>query len=131
MGEKPKFYCETCGREVPVDVDECPYCGMRFYGVMCPRCGMSGPAEIFENGCPRCGYRSFREKRSIREKSGGANVPVRGKGFEKGGLRVDQDIRPNSEDGPPPARRTSLWAPFLAILLLATLGAAAVVVLLK
>lgn len=119
MEEKPKFYCETCGREVPVDVDECPYCGMQFYGVMCPRCGKSGPAEIFTKGCPRCGYRS------VQGKGSSVNMPMTGTGPGIG------DLRPNLEETSPPGRIKSMWGPLLAILLLATMAAAIIFLLIN
>lgn len=137
MGEKPKFYCETCGREVPVDVDECPYCGMQFYGVMCPRCGKSGPAEIFTNGCPRCGYRS------VTGRGGAANVPVTGIGTAgitgRGPAGTGPAItgpgpgylRPDLEDTSPPKPKKSIWGPLLAILLLATIAAVIIFLLIK
>ncbi len=52
----PSFYCENCGREVPAEVDRCPYCGKRFFSVKCPVCSYSGPASEFVDGCPSCGY---------------------------------------------------------------------------
>ena len=114
MKEKPRFYCGTCGREVPVNVEECPYCGMQFYGVMCPRCGKNGPANDFINGCPRCGYRSIK---------GGtvstSNVPVLG----LKDIDIDQDM-------PPKKRRKSIWLPLLVIILLGIIGAAIIFILL-
>ncbi len=56
--EEPTFYCETCGHQVGVYEDECPHCGMPFYGVKCPRCGFNGKARQFVNGCPRCGFKA-------------------------------------------------------------------------
>ena len=52
----PSFYCETCGHEVPAEVQECPFCGKRFYSVICPVCSFSGKASLFTSGCPSCGY---------------------------------------------------------------------------
>jgi len=114
MKEKPRFYCETCGREVPVDVEECPYCGMKFYGVMCPRCGKSGHANDFINGCPRCGYRSIKG-----ETGGESNMAVLGV--------KDIDI---GQDVPEKKRRSSLWLPLLVIILLGIIGAAIILILL-
>ncbi len=115
MKNKPKFFCETCGREVPIDVDECPYCGMHFYGVMCPRCGKSGPAGLFQNGCPRCGYRTEEGKGSS------SNFPVLGAA----------EIHSDRERNEPVRKKSSLWGPLLTILLLATFGAALILVLLR
>ena len=52
----PRFYCESCGKQVPADVDSCPHCGMPFYAVRCPRCGYTDNAMKFVGGCPSCGY---------------------------------------------------------------------------
>lgn len=113
MKERPKFYCETCGREVPVDVDECPYCGMHFYGVMCPRCGKSGPANEFINGCPRCGYRSIK---------GGtlstSNVAV------LGAKDIDIGQQPSERKG------SSLWLLLLIVIIFGIIGAAVILILL-
>ncbi|HDQ14470.1 MAG TPA: zinc ribbon domain-containing protein [Sediminispirochaeta sp.] len=118
MREKPKFFCETCGREVPVDLDYCPYCGMRFYGVMCPRCGYSGVAAEFKSGCPRCGYRSAAPRNSSQ-----GSMPV----------LTTQDIHGNTdrEEQGSGKRRGSLWAPLLVIILLASLAGGFVLLLLR
>tara|TARA_B100001123_G_C14509885_1_gene709871 strand:+ start:20 stop:361 length:342 start_codon:yes stop_codon:yes gene_type:complete len=51
----PQFFCETCGAEVPLDVDNCPSCGSTFTSVKCPRCHHEGPSNTFAVGCPSCG----------------------------------------------------------------------------
>ena len=71
--EKPRFYCETCGREVPPEVDECPYCGMPFYAVMCPKCGYTGKATEFVDGCPKCGYLGASSMGGSQDRRGTAN----------------------------------------------------------
>ena len=53
-----KFYCETCGRQVTAEMEHCPGCRKEFYGVMCPMCGLNGPAKTFAAGCPGCGFQS-------------------------------------------------------------------------
>ncbi|MDR2486232.1 MAG: zinc ribbon domain-containing protein [Treponema sp.] len=58
MKEKPRFYCDNCGFEVAQDAIDCPECGKSFASVRCPVCGFSGEVEIFDNGCPGCGYSS-------------------------------------------------------------------------
>ena len=114
MKEKPRFYCETCGREVSVDVDECPYCGMKFYGVMCPRCGKSGLASEFVKGCPRCGYRSIKG-----DTSSGSNMSVLGVN--------DIDI---GDEPQRKKRKGSLWLPLLVIILFGIVVAAIIFILL-
>ncbi|MCK9169187.1 MAG: zinc ribbon domain-containing protein [Treponema sp.] len=51
-----KFFCENCGAEVPENARICKRCGRFFSSVRCPKCGTSGPASMFEKGCPHCGY---------------------------------------------------------------------------
>lgn len=51
-----KFFCENCGAEVSENARVCRYCGRFFSSVRCPQCGASGPASMFDKGCPRCGY---------------------------------------------------------------------------
>ncbi|MFA6855570.1 MAG: zinc ribbon domain-containing protein [Treponema sp.] len=51
-----KFFCENCGMEVPENARICKYCGRFFSSVRCPQCGASGPASMFDKGCPNCGY---------------------------------------------------------------------------
>lgn len=52
----PKFFCEFCDTEVPVNARFCPKCGRFFASVCCPRCGKVGDHTLFANGCPDCGY---------------------------------------------------------------------------
>ena len=51
-----KFFCESCGAEVPGRSKVCPVCGKFFASVRCPKCGRTGESEDFKNGCPTCGY---------------------------------------------------------------------------
>jgi predicted RNA-binding Zn-ribbon protein involved in translation (DUF1610 family) len=53
---KARFYCESCGREVPANALRCPYCKKTFTSVRCPGCGFEGRAEDFSSGCPVCGH---------------------------------------------------------------------------
>ena len=53
---RPKFFCEFCDTEVPVNARFCPKCGRFFASVCCPRCGKIGDHTLFANGCPDCGY---------------------------------------------------------------------------
>ena len=52
----PKFFCESCGAEVPIDEKRCPNCGSYFASVRCPACGFVGDESTFLGGCPACGY---------------------------------------------------------------------------
>ena len=54
--EKAKFYCESCGAEVPQNARVCTNCGKFFSSVKCPKCGRTGKTEEFIHGCPKCGY---------------------------------------------------------------------------
>ena len=51
-----KFFCESCGSEVPGNSKFCPTCGRFFASVRCPVCGETGSNDKFKNGCPNCGY---------------------------------------------------------------------------
>ncbi len=54
--KEAKFFCESCGSEVPRNSKTCPTCGKFFASVRCPQCGRIGSNEEFTNGCPTCGY---------------------------------------------------------------------------
>ena len=54
--KEAKFFCESCGSEVPRNSKTCPTCGKFFASVRCPQCGRIGSNEDFINGCPTCGY---------------------------------------------------------------------------
>ncbi len=54
--KEAKFFCESCGSEVPRNSRVCPTCGKFFASVRCPQCGKTGTNDDFKNGCPRCGY---------------------------------------------------------------------------
>jgi hypothetical protein len=58
MAGTKKFFCEYCKSEVPPDADYCAVCGKKFSAVKCPKCGRTGEAKQFANGCPFCGYAS-------------------------------------------------------------------------
>lgn len=53
-----KFYCQECGKEVPLEANKCPYCHKEFGSVLCPKCNYSSSSRNFVNGCPKCGYLS-------------------------------------------------------------------------
>ncbi len=54
--KEAKFFCESCGSEVPRNSKVCPTCGKFFAAVRCPQCGRIGTNDDFKNGCPTCGY---------------------------------------------------------------------------
>ena len=54
--KEAKFFCESCGSEVPRKSRFCPVCGKFFASVRCPKCGHTGASEDFKSGCPECGY---------------------------------------------------------------------------
>lgn len=54
--KEAKFFCESCGSEVPRNSKTCPVCGKFFASVRCPQCGRIGSNDDFKNGCPTCGY---------------------------------------------------------------------------
>lgn len=54
--KEAKFFCESCGNEVPRNSKTCPSCGKFFASVRCPHCGRTGSNDDFINGCPTCGY---------------------------------------------------------------------------
>jgi len=56
MKKKPRFFCDNCGSEVGRDQKACPKCGRFFAAVRCPSCGYTGSDEMFQGGCPMCGY---------------------------------------------------------------------------
>lgn len=54
--KEAKFFCESCGSEVPKNAKFCPVCGKFFASVRCPQCGKIGSVSEFKNGCTVCGY---------------------------------------------------------------------------
>lgn len=54
--KEAKFFCESCGSEVPKNARTCPTCGKFFASVRCPKCNTTGSTEDFLDGCPSCGY---------------------------------------------------------------------------
>jgi predicted RNA-binding Zn-ribbon protein involved in translation (DUF1610 family) len=54
--KNPRFFCESCGAEVPLNAKNCPRCGKTFASVRCPNCSFSGEEGLFRDGCPVCGY---------------------------------------------------------------------------
>jgi predicted RNA-binding Zn-ribbon protein involved in translation (DUF1610 family) len=62
---RPRFFCEHCGAEVSRDAKNCPRCGRFFASVKCPSCGFVGAEELFQNGCPICGYSTSPDGRAV------------------------------------------------------------------
>lgn len=94
--KEAKFFCESCGAEVPRNSKTCPICGKFFASVRCPQCGRIGSNEDFKNGCPTCGYAvnpddgfgrssSGAERNTSRYGSRGLLGLSRGKSAAKGG----------------------------------------------
>ena len=46
-----KSKCNNCGKEIPHNINSCPYCGMKC-GFFCPSCGQK--VESGWNYCPHC-----------------------------------------------------------------------------
>lgn len=112
--EEPTFYCETCGHQVGAYEEECPHCGMPFYGVRCPQCGFNGKTRQFVNGCPRCGFKAAAS--DSYEMLNAEDLEV--KAAEK------SKSRGSSSD------TSSMWLLLFVVLLLGTLIAAVIVLLL-
>ncbi|MDC7225571.1 MAG: zinc ribbon domain-containing protein [Spirochaetales bacterium] len=77
-----KFYCDNCGTKVSRNAAKCPHCGRFFKSVRCPSCGLTGPADLFLDGCPSCGYAAekFREDVDFYElEEGGRRKTVKNK----------------------------------------------------
>jgi hypothetical protein len=55
---KQEYFCENCGSPVSARARRCPHCGKEFLAVRCPKCSFAGKADLFESGCPVCGYQS-------------------------------------------------------------------------
>ncbi|MDR3275638.1 MAG: zinc ribbon domain-containing protein [Treponema sp.] len=60
---QPRFFCENCGAQVPLEAKRCPQCGRSFSSVRCPACGFTGEESRFSRGCPSCGYSPDRSSR--------------------------------------------------------------------
>jgi hypothetical protein len=80
-----RFYCEFCEREVPINATTCPHCKKSFSAVKCPVCSFTGKPELFEDGCPSCGYLGTgtdtgARRRAEKRRGGSADVPSTGPG---------------------------------------------------
>jgi hypothetical protein len=77
---KTRFLCESCGKEVPFNVEICPSCGKHFKAVKCPVCELEGSPELFAQGCPSCGYMSSSQAtqpEGAAKPSGGTKSPAK------------------------------------------------------
>ena len=86
--KEAKFFCESCGSEVPRNSRVCPTCGKFFASVRCPQCGRIGTNDDFKNGCPTCGYAVNPDTMS----GGSSGIPAfgssdNGKSSKKYGIR--------------------------------------------
>ncbi|MCR4579683.1 MAG: zinc ribbon domain-containing protein [Treponema sp.] len=102
--KEAKFFCESCGSEVPRKSKFCPTCGKFFASVKCPQCGKTGNPDEFKDGCPSCGYAVGKDMQIITGRTSSASEPIT-KGKKSNGI----------ESGPP------LWAYIVSILVLGVL----------
>lgn len=102
-----KFFCESCGSEVPRKSKFCPACGKFFASVRCPECGKIGSSEDFKNGCPQCGY-------AVKGKSAVKNISNLDRNIFNGkGIKNNKNT--GVEAGPP------AWAYIVSVIVLAVL----------
>lgn len=114
--KEAKFFCESCGSEVPRKSRFCPTCGKFFASVRCPECGKTGSPDDFKDGCPECGYAPGNTQRNQDDKpADGAASRSRRK--SRGIRKAKREIaRKAGADSGPPA-----WAYFVAVIVLAGL----------
>ncbi|MDR1095031.1 MAG: hypothetical protein LBL31_01435 [Spirochaetaceae bacterium] len=92
----PLFYCDNCGTEVSQSEPSCPHCGRKFASIRCPACGFSGEEDMFDDGCPECGYQV-----------------LSGKGGRKNKLTASGRNRNKAAHTPTAEGALPLWAYFL------------------
>ncbi|MCR4735698.1 MAG: zinc ribbon domain-containing protein [Treponema sp.] len=124
--KEAKFFCESCGSEVPRQAKFCPTCGKFFASVRCPRCGKVGTNDDFINGCPDCGYAVDKkaELTAAQQMANIKNAPIKDSFFFE------------YEDSKSPSNKTSfnrnsrkgkgdsqlpIWIPIVCILVLGAL----------
>jgi hypothetical protein len=120
-----KFFCEFCGSLVRPADKICPHCGSFFTEVRCPACQFQGPAKLFMDGCPVCGFAENKPepaKRSGPAKKGPAGRPGNErKNWEDGYVIED---RPAKERQAMPAWTLILFGlAFVAVVVAAVLVA--------
>ena len=108
-----RFYCESCGKEVPFNAEMCPTCGKVFSAVKCPVCLYEGRPAEFTQGCPQCGYMSTRMDDPRKPDPAGSHRAraVRPKG------KADKGSRARKTRGAAPAWIT-IWGGFALLLIL-------------
>ncbi len=123
--KEAKFFCESCGSEVPRNSKVCPTCGKFFASVRCPQCGRIGTNDDFKNGCPTCGYAVNPDGLMG---SGGYSIPGnasgRGRGRNKGryGARGLLGLnRAASSSGAYVESGLPFWVYLVSVLILAAL----------
>lgn len=96
-----KFFCESCGAEVPRNARFCKKCGRFFASVRCPNCGATGSPDKFKKGCPECGYTvengapaKAEKNRVSRKTKKGFLSAIRGKSGAFGGAEKADDALP-------------------------------------
>lgn len=85
--KEAKFFCESCGSEVPRNSKTCPVCGKFFASVRCPQCGRIGDNDDFKNGCPTCGYAINPDSLNGGARGGIPGVAATGRRFGIAGAR--------------------------------------------
>ena len=85
--KEAKFFCESCGSEVPRNSKTCPVCGKFFASVRCPQCGRIGDNDDFKNGCPTCGYAINPDSLNGGARGGIPGVAATGRRFGISGAR--------------------------------------------
>ena len=123
--KEAKFFCESCGSEVPRNSKTCPTCGKFFASVRCPQCGRIGNNEDFKNGCPTCGYAVNPESlyghgNSVSGALFGKNNSNRSRGFGSRGL-LGLNRKSVSRESGYVESSLPFWVYLVSILILAAL----------
>lgn len=121
-----RFYCEVCGREVPPEDKNCPYCGTPFYAVKCPRCGYVDKAMSFIYGCPSCGYLSPQQRKETagKKSKGSTRKPAKG---SVGSPDPEDQISASKDRSRGSKEGSDLFTTFLLVFLLLAIGGLVVV----
>lgn len=94
-----KFFCESCGAEVPADAKFCRKCGKFFSSVRCPVCGTTGSNEKFKDGCPNCGYAVGRKPATSKTEKTKVSKETKKKFLSE----IDKKNPPKTSDGSLPS----------------------------
>ena len=123
--KEAKFFCESCGSEVPRNSKTCPTCGKFFASVRCPQCGRIGSNEDFKNGCPTCGYAVNPDSDMARGNYNysGAGLSGRNKGKNRYGVNglLGLSRRNNASRGGYVESGLPVWVYIVCLLILAAL----------